>query len=52
MLTEGQMRSSGEPYILIPFGPHPGDMRLGITTPMAAVLHDVIEDTLSPRTIF
>jgi len=40
---EGQLDKAGEPYVL-----HPLRMMLAVTTPearMAAVLHDVVEDT-------
>ena len=44
---EGQMRSSGEPYITHPVAValNLADMKLDYETLMAALLHDVIEDT-------
>ncbi|MDQ3538749.1 MAG: HD domain-containing protein, partial [Actinomycetota bacterium] len=44
---QGQMRSSGDPYIVHPVGVAEQLAELGMDTPtiVAALLHDVVEDT-------
>ena len=47
----GQKRNSGEPYIAHPLAAAPilADLRLDPETLFAAILHDVLEDTPTPR---
>ena len=51
-MHEGQHRSSGEPYIYHPLAAARilADLRLDHTTIIAAILHDVIEDTQITKT--
>ncbi len=48
---QGQMRRSGEPYIIHPVAAAMtlAEMRLDYQTIMATLLHDVIEDTMATK---